>query len=48
MENVLLNGFDDKNPTSDDEKANVDVQVKLADLGSGTFRSRPSAAAYHF
>lgn len=35
MENVLLNGFDDINPASDDEKVPLRMQVKLADLGSG-------------
>ncbi|KAK2841684.1 hypothetical protein FQN49_006006 [Arthroderma sp. PD_2] len=34
MENVLVNGFDDKRPTSDDSKVPVNIQVKLGDLGS--------------
>lgn len=35
MENVLLNGFDDDNPASDDESVPLKINVKLADLGSG-------------
>lgn len=35
MENVLLNGFNDENPFTDDENVPMRVQVKLADLGSG-------------
>lgn len=35
MENVLLNGFDDDNPASDDESVPLMINVKLADHGSG-------------
>ncbi|KAB8224820.1 hypothetical protein BDV33DRAFT_199108 [Aspergillus novoparasiticus] len=34
MENVLLNGFDDENPSTDAENVPMRVQVRLADLGS--------------
>ncbi|KAF7155868.1 hypothetical protein CNMCM5623_008748 [Aspergillus felis] len=34
MENVLLNGFDDTNPASNDVAIPLRINVKLADLGS--------------
>ncbi|EAW16894.1 putative protein kinase [Aspergillus fischeri NRRL 181] len=34
MENVLLNGFDDTDPASDDVAIPLRINVKLADLGS--------------
>ncbi|KAL1960894.1 hypothetical protein VTO42DRAFT_5877 [Malbranchea cinnamomea] len=33
-ENVLLNGFDDDHPASDENKKPVNVQVKVSDLGT--------------
>lgn len=46
MENVLLNGFDDANPASDNETIPLRINVKLADLGSSK-KTPPSLPTVH-